>query len=121
MHWRPRWILLLSKKFEERFLENYDVADDVLYTTWVKLKNAVQPQNSGVSHLDTNPIPELKSLSLAGPSIDEVLQHPKAKKKVTRGHGMPSHLTGEQVMQYLTEKERMKKEAEEALLKSKEE
>ena len=63
----------------------------------------------------------MKSLSLAGPSIDEVLQHPKAKKKVTRGQGMPSHLTGEQVMQYLTEKERMKKEAEEALLKRKEE
>ncbi len=63
------------------------------------LKNPDQSQNSEASnHSDTNPIPELQSLSLAGPSIDEVLIH---KKKVTHGQGMLSHLTGE--LQYLTE------------------
>lgn len=68
------------RKYEERLEEGYNLEDDLLNNTWSKLKKLADKENSKVCTTvdDSNPIPELGSLTISSKSVvDEILVYPK--------------------------------------------
>ena len=101
-------------KYSKRYEEGYDIQDDVLYNTWVKLKKAVPnilSKSSNKTELETNqPLGDITN------QLKDVLKlpEPRQPKMTTRGTTMlPKHISGEEMIRFLEEKRNKKLQEEE--------
>ena len=101
-------------KYSKRYEEGYDLQDDVLYNTWVKLKKAAPntlSKSSDRTVLETNqPLGDITN------ELKDVLKlpEPRQPKMTTRGTTMlPKHISGEEMIRFLEEKRNKKLQEEE--------
>ena len=121
--------------YSQRFDEGHDVEQDELYLIWSKMKaltiteeadhsaQAFSPPIPPQSSLEKNPVLP-KSQQHISPVMDEVLTYPNPPCKAQRNTGtssMPKHLSSEQVVQYLEDRQRKKIQEEEDKQKRKSE
>jgi hypothetical protein len=93
------------KLYEERLDEGYDIDGDELYSIWSKMKQLSISDNAPMI------IPEKQQI--VSPVMDEVLNYPNpAEKKTKSGRStasMPKHLSSEQMVLYMEEKQAEKR------------
>ena len=104
---KPETVELYSKRFEE----GYDVVTDELYLIWSKMKKlSILDNTTSNSYI---PVAQQK----VSPVMDEVLTYPNPpEEKTNKGKSttsMPKHLTGQQMMIYMKEKQAAKQKKEE--------
>ena len=99
-----------------RHEEGYDITGDALYTTRAKLKRATQPLADITNKMSqsSNPVPshaDTSTCSLpscnSGRLLEDVPKIPERQqaKKTTRGMAqLPTHLSGEEMVQFLEER-----------------
>jgi hypothetical protein len=96
------------KLYEERLDEGYDIDGDELYSIWSKMKQLSISDNAPMI------IPEKQQI--VSPVMDEVLNYPNpAEKKTKSGRStasMPRHLSSEQMVLYMEEKQAAKQQKE---------
>ena len=115
---KPDTVQLYSKRHNE----GYDVETDELYLVWSKLKKLTISENSQASFEKEIPIP--KSQQNVSTALKEVLTYPHPPSRPQKNgqtSSLPKHLSGDQVVQFLEERQRKKIQEEEDKAKRKEE
>ena len=105
-----------KERFEKRLEEGYDVESDELYNVWSKLKKQLPSINTAVvspcSSSSDSSVNSSKPMSSTASSLSEILVYPKPTvKKKQNGGGtstLPTHLSSDQMIQYLEDKENKK-------------
>ena len=118
----------MMELYQKRLEEGYDLENDELYVIWSQLKKmSISDQSAKKSDLPTQK--ELpKKQQIISTAFDEVLTYPVPKRithmRTNKGKAssqMPKHLSSDQVIAYLTEKEEQKLKKEEEKQRCKEE
>ena len=99
--------------YHTRLEEDYDLADDELYSIWKKLHSLSlsdpPAKESNEKSVDHPTVPE-KEQQLVSSALDEVLTYlrPKDTSRSKKGKStstLPKHLSGDQFIQYMQQKE----------------
>ena len=110
----------MMELYQKRLEEGYDLENDELYVIWSQFKKmSIADQSAKKSDLPTQK--ELpKKQKIISTAFDEVLTYPVPKRitdmRTNKGKAtsqMPKHLSSDQVIAYLTEKEEQKLKKEE--------